>query len=651
LIHALGLVAQIAVALALGYLASLLLWRALPVLRDGRGSLEAGTPERLLLAISGFVLFAVALMIVNIVTGGLVFGSPWPVPVAALVLIAATFPDVAADLRRIRASVDRDLVRRAAPWIVALLVLSWLYVWPALAGASGARTGDVPSHLGWTEQLLGGQPVPAGAAPEVPDNAYPWGLHAVMATLVRAVPGTDALLAVDAVHILIVGGILLAAACLARRFHARAGWAAAGCVSLIGGFGWLSAGEPDFVLSPSNARYGADLVVASPNSLYELFPPSLPRELGLVLLGTTGVLLLMALRAAHTKGGARLWIAAGVIAGVTGVVSMPLFLCAVLWCAAVALVSPRATRLGALALSLPPALAVFALWVGPVIAGYVQEGGFVDITARLGIEWDFWSAVWSWGLLVPLILLGIVICYGGLKRIGVIEADGATGRALVILFATTALLLGLAYARSAFDWAIANNATILHMGRFWPPLHLLGAVLAGIGLAGLYRVLDTRARFLGAAACGALLVVGAISPVFASIRLAEIIDAGEDGYSYGKGPLAEGSFVRNVADRLGPDDVLKVEGPPELAYAIFQFSGVRLAEYDDKRFDHNDLRIRYENLAEKWDEVVAAGGYTPGFVVRPAGTFATEGAIVAGDYGGETWILIPETATTRTSQP
>ena len=61
-----------------------------------------------------------------------------------------------------------------------------------------------PWHLGWTEQLLGGDPFPTGPAPEFGRNAYPWGLHATMATMVRLAPGTDPLVAFETLHLVLI---------------------------------------------------------------------------------------------------------------------------------------------------------------------------------------------------------------------------------------------------------------------------------------------------------------------------------------------------------------------------------------------------------------------------------------------------------------
>ncbi|HEU4488896.1 MAG TPA: hypothetical protein VFS38_06375, partial [Actinomycetota bacterium] len=281
---------------------------------------EIGLPERALGAIGSFVALAVVLMVVNLVTGGAVFGVAPVVPLAGAGLLVS------------------GLLRRAwpsgVPWRrVALLaaLLSAVYLVPVIVGGTGARTGDVPWHLGWTEQLLGGQAVPTGPAPEA-RNAYPWGWHAVLASTARLVPGSDALDAHDTWHLLLVFALPLAAACLGRRVRPDAGWGAAAAMSLIGGFGWLAARGPYLSTVPGRALYGADLTVASPNGAYALLPPALPRELALVLLGAAGVLLIVA---AHRSARGPT-VAAGVALGLTGLVSAPMFVGGATWAAVAA---------------------------------------------------------------------------------------------------------------------------------------------------------------------------------------------------------------------------------------------------------------------------------------------------------------------------
>ncbi|MFN2586783.1 MAG: hypothetical protein ABR613_01510 [Actinomycetota bacterium] len=579
----------------------------------------AGLAERLLAAVVGFTFFALVAQLCNVVTGGRVFGNGVAVPVAALAVVAAwVLTGAARD--------DRAHVRVTRAWLPPVLLgamLVLVYLLPVLLTGSGVRTGDPPWHLGWTAQLLGGEEVPVGPAAEYARNAYPWGYHALLASLVRLVPSSDALLAHETVHLVLLGSIPLAAACVARRADRRAGPAAAVCTSLIGGFGWILASGPAFEPSPREGQYGADLVAASPNSVYELLPPALPREVGLVLAGAAAVFLLIALE----TGTRRSRIVAGAVTGAVGLVSVPMLFTALVWAAGASLCA-RGSRAAMLRDVCLPALAVFALWAVPVAVGYLNHGGFVDITPRLGMEWPLLTALGSYGLLLPLGAAGILTARGS-----------EPGRVLLVLAGSSAVLLALAVARHVFDWSVWNNATLLHQGRMWPPVHLLAGALAGLAVARGARWLRERSRALAVAAGAVLLAVAAASPVLASLRMKELLDERSAGYVYGGDDYERGSFVREAARVLGPDDVV-AGGTDEVRWALFQMSGARLAAYDDPRFDGNDLRIRYAELAERWDEAVAAAGFTPTHVIVGGFVAPHAGRVVArGEFGGQTWVL------------
>jgi hypothetical protein len=590
--------------------------------RDSEEDVELDWPEAALVGGAGFVAAAVLLMVANIVLGGVVFGVPGVVPVGALALLV---------LRR------RDLgLLRRVPWgRLALFLVGLALVWtvPSLLSGTAARSGDTPWHLGWTEQLLAGEPVPEGPAPaEVAENAYPWGFHAVLATLVRLVPGSDVMSALLALQIVLMAYIPLAAACLARRLRPEAGWAAAGATAFVGGFGWLLARGPAFVTSPPRARFGADLVVASPNAVYGLFPPPLPRELGLVLLAAAGVLLALGL----SKRSNPLLLTAGALLGCAGLVSVPALVAGIAWTVAAVLLASSGRRIASLLRVLAPAALVFALWAGPVLSGMIAHGGLVNVSPSLGREWPLWTALASWGLLVPLVLLGAARA----RRLGSARVVGAFGLA-------TAGLLGLALARGAFEWALAGNATVLHQGRIWPIAHLLGGAVAGVGLWSLVDWLEERRSRTGATAVIGLLGIGLVSPVFASISLSETMIEMKRGYHYRRADLDEGSFLRRAAERLDPDDTVIVRGDsPEanaLAFHLFSFSGVRLADYDDPRLESNDLRIRYRDLAEAWNEQVREGRFPADYVVEPLPEPATNEAIetpgLTGDFAGRQWLF------------
>jgi hypothetical protein len=553
-------------------------------------------------------------MAANIVLGGGVFGTGVAIPLIAVVTLFLC---------------RRHLVLGGpVPWLkvlAAVALVSSIYLAPALVGGSSIRTGDPPWHLGWTEQLLAGEPVPTGPAPEFGRNAYPWGLHAVMATAVRLVPGTTSLVASEMLHLLLMLSLPLAAACLARRVRKDAGWFAAASASLIGGFGWLVAEEPDFVTSPDNARYGADLVVASPNSVYEMFPPALPRELGLVMLAVAAWMVLTSTASQRTN----VWAAGGAAIGLVGILSVPLFVTALMWMLVAASLVGRGHRLRWLAVTALCAAAVFALWAGPVASLAIRFGGFVNITPRLGEEWPLPIALASWGLLLPLAAGGLVLAF-----------RGRGSRVLGFFAVSSALLLLVAVARGRLDWDLAGNATLLHQGRMWPPAHLLGAVFAGIALAWLFAALQARSRTGAIGVTALVLVLGAASPVLAAQRLSEIMESGSAGFQYGGRDLAPGSFARRAATYLDPDDIVDVQDSDELAFLLFQLSGTKIAAYDDPRLGGNDLRIRYADLAARYDEKVRGDGFSPTFMVLPAPPEPYERALVRGPFEGRDWILV-----------
>jgi hypothetical protein len=275
---------------------------------------------------------------------------------------------------------------------------------------------------------------------------------------------------------------------------------------------------------------------------------------------------------------------------------------------------------------------VFGLWAGPVAARFVRFGGFVSITPELGREWPLGAALASWGLLVPAAALGAVLSA---------RRGGRVVHAVLLWGLGTALLIALARARAELGWDLAGNATLLHQGRVWPVAHLLAAALGGAGLAWAYAALARRSAEVAAAAAAVVLGVGALSPVAASAALADSIRAGDGGYVYALPDAAPGSFVRRAAALLGPDDVVRVDGPRLLALLVWQFSGARLAAYDDPRLDGNDLRIRYRDLAAAWDRRMSRGGFGADYAVVPA-TRAAPSALVTGTFRGATWMLVPD---------
>jgi hypothetical protein len=616
-VSATALVAWACGALLLGYLDR----RLLAVDEPG-----VGTPERALLAALAFLAFCCVLMVGNIVTGGAVFGVASVVPICALAVVVLA-------IARHRPSKPRVPKINAAV-IALVLVLGVLFALPVLVSGSGVRAGDPPWHLGWTEQLLAGEPVPTGPAPEFGRNAYPWGFHSILATMVRLVPGTDPLLAHESAHLFLIGLIPLGGACLARLVNRRAGPAAAWLASAVGGFAWISSGVSAFVASPSEARYGADLVVASPNSMYELFPPALPREVALATLAAATVLLALAIRADDR----RLLAAAGIGTGIVGLISVPMMFTAVAWSLAVCAFAIKHERVRAGLIVLGAGAATFGLWAGPVFRDYIRYDGFVNITPQLGMEWNLGVALASWGVLLPLAIGGVVL---------LVMQPPVVSRPLVACVVASVILLGLAIARARFDWGLFGNETLLHQGRMWPPLHLLGAAVGGIALVTAYGWLRTRSAALATGALGLTIVIGGLSPVIAARGLTSILEHHAKGFDYAEGDLMRDAFVRRAAEHLGPRTVVRVEGSDELAFFLFQFSGTKIARYDDPRLIGNELRIRFSDLAAAWDRKAMGEGFEADYLVRlvPESSRAgevilEEGVLEEGVFQGEEWEMV-----------
>lgn len=447
----------------------------------------------------------------------------------------------------------------------------------------------------------------------------------MLATMVRTVPGSDPSIAHETMHLFLIGLIPLAAACLARSVNKSAGLVAAWLASLVGGFGWL-ARAPAFIASPSEARFGADLVVASPNSMYELFPPALPREIALVALGAATLLLATALRARDR----RLQLIAGAAMGAVGLVSVPMLLNAVAWSTAMSLMMIRHDRVRSVLTILSGAVAVFALWAGPVLSNYLRYDGFVNITPQLGVEWDLGIALASWGVLLPLAIGGVIV---------LVTQPPILSRPLLACVAASAVLLALAVARARLDWGVFGNETLLHQGRMWPPLHLVGAAAGALALLAAYGWLHRRARVLGTALVVLVVSLGLASPVVAATSITGILRSHAKGFDYAEPDLVRGAFVRRAAAHLDPDDVVEVEGSDELAFLLFQFSGTKLATYDDPRLVGNELRIRYSELAQEWNRRTRTEGFEPDFIVRRGE--GSSPVLEEGTFNGERWALVP----------
>lgn len=275
------------------------------------------------------------------------------------------------------------------------------------------------------------------------------------------------------------------------------------------------------------------------------------------------------------------------------------------------------------------AVAVFALWAGPVIGDYLRYDGFVNITPQLGVEWELGVALASWGLLLPLAIGGAIVLF---------TQPPVVSRPLLACLAASVGLFVLAIARARLDWGVFGNETLLHQGRMWPPLHMLAAALGALAFLAAYGWLRQRARALAAVSATAVVTLGLASPVVASTSITDILRSHTEGFDYAEPDLGRGAFVQRAAAHLGPDVVVEVQGSDDIAFLLFQFSGTKLATYDDPRLIGNELRVRFSDLAERWDRQMFGEGFEPDFIVRRA--TPGDDAIEEGTFSGESWELV-----------
>jgi hypothetical protein len=159
----------------------------------------------------------------------------------------------------------------------------------------------------------------------------------------------------------------------------------------------------------------------------------------------------------------------------------------------------------------------------------------------------------------------------------------------------------------------------------------------------LFERISTYNRLIAAIACVAVLLVGVASPWLASRRLTEVLKTDEEGFIYSRYDLRSGSFIREVSARLGPGDVVYVEDANFIGLMMFGFSGARLARYDNDQLAGNDLRIRFADLARRWDERMDAGGFTPDYIlIKEPDAPPDAEPLLTGDFGEprERWVLL-----------
>ena len=558
---------------------------------------------RLCLALPGFMILTLALMLVHIVSGGAVLSNPW-ITRAAVALTLALLVG-----RKVLAQKDPPdgAARPKREHYVALaaVVVAGVILWglPAIQLLPLDRGWDSDHHAGWASQLLNGESTPsASVTGEVP-NDYPWMHHATTALLASFTPGGRALSAhVPLFFVQVLGAILgLYGLGLELTKRVQGGVAAALFGALSGGFGYLISRGPAIVLVP-RANEGRDaltylgdmLFVRSYNLSFNNLAPAFPRDLGFSLLAAFLLLLVLGF-SRHSR---RALIGAGMVLGMVGLTtgeSMPLGLGVV---ALLTLAPPpslvtdeengerlRFKRWQVAAYLLGPALGLGALWVGPLIYNYLQLGGFRS-SHNTPVILTPLAFLGSWGITTPFAVYGAYLFVPDVRR-----RPGATIILATLISALALLLLPLLVPLLP----VKGFTTLARPHRYWPLLYLPVALYAAVGASRLEKAIAGKRRRLALSLSVLVVILAVPSPLLASIALPDEKPAPRE---LEQSLLGKRTMLNLMAPRPGMRCVAAV--PADWSHAAFSYTGYRLVLYrwtDNLRT--NSAHIRWRGIYER----------------------------------------------------
>jgi hypothetical protein len=551
------------------------------VLLPGR---ELDAIDRWGLAVVGLAAFALALMLLHIVTRGRVLGDPG----VTRALTAAAFVGLGLRSLAVRRHLGGRVLRTDGPLMIAAAGVA-VVVW----GSPVARLlpldmqGDTILHTGWASQLLNGEATPAAAITGEIPNFYPWLFHALLALVARVTPGGRAYHALAPVHLLLVCGSALALFALGRALGGRSvtGFAAAVMAGVAGGVGFVMLRGLDVVMDPraDGLRYLGDLLYKRSYNIafYGLAPP-FPRELAWVLLTGALTLLVIGLRAGRT----RLLVSAGVALGMAGLSGAEAFMVGSAAVVGLAVLPGMHARLRFTATVLGSAFAVYSLWLIPQAVTYLRLDGYVNLTLVGPVTLPAHAVAVSLGLVTPVALVGVI---ASVRRV----RSDAGARVLLALLSASALTLLVAGGLPALAGEAFRSLGRAH--RYWPLLSFALALYASLGATWLVDRVSAR-RIPAWTAWTALVVAVVPSSLVASLALpreasnpryavAEAIGGGSDMLLNLIAPTSTGACHAAV--------------PQELDGAVWSYSGYRLVAYTTEDRPTNPARIRWAGIYER----------------------------------------------------
>jgi hypothetical protein len=549
--------------------------------------------SKLALAFPAVVGWALVLMIAHMLSGGRVFSEPVAVRLVTLFAFA-----MLAGLRIYRSFKTKTDPERSRTylWLLGSALTAGFVImeWQVFRNFPLNPTPDVQLHAGWGMQLLAGESTPSATITGDVPNYYPWMFHALTAFVADLVPGRSAWFAFGPLQVLQVTGVVSALFALGRELTGRmiGGLGASFFGALFGGVGFVALRGIDYA---SNSRepgsdgvmkYLGDLITDRPyNASFYNLPGPLPRDIALALLASA----LFALACGCVRKSTGWFLTAGVLIGLIGLTggeSLLVGLSAGIGASLSGLGVPRLRALGAV---LGPAVAIYALWLVPVLFNYFELGGFVDITHIAPVVLPPLGFLGAWALMVPFAIWGLILV---VKRV---RTDVRARVFLAVLVGALFSLVASSLIPAFFGDAFSTLET---KHRYWPYVYLALALIAAYGFA------DLTARFLKKNVGGTALFVsivvalGFISPLVAAVAIAREDPAKPLYRLVNSSLIGDGITVPEVLSESGPGECT-VAVPAELSRAVFSFTGYRQVLWQGEATGSNRARIRWSDIYER----------------------------------------------------
>jgi len=354
---------------------------------------------------------------------------------------------------------------------------------------------------------------------------------------------------------------------------------------MTGGFGFIVARGPEIVKNPRLEEvlefWGDLLFLRSYNFAFSNMVPPFPRDLTFALLP---VFLLLMIRG--VRQGSKLYlVGAGTVLGCMGLAQGgEAFLVAALTAVLVILMTSRGGIPLRLASVLVPAIIVYAIWAGPLMINYFRHGGFFDMS-RSSLDFPLWSAIASWGIILPFGVYGLVRAFPQTRMRKEVTVLGA------FLLSALIGLIGSVVIEAVLG---EGFGPLSRRHRYWPILCLAVALFAAVGATDLFERLRRRPRPTRFLLAAVIVLLAIPSPLLASLAYPEevtppvVITESLEGETH--------TVLNELDTRRGAVCTVAAIG---ITDEIFAFTGHRLvAIVLGNNLEDNQARVRWRDIYE-----------------------------------------------------